>query len=278
MIDKPHSPSCERNRGPILAVLREYFAQCRHVLEIGSGTGQHAVHFAKAMPWLRWQCSDRAEYLPGIRLWLDEAGLVNTPAPVALDVARRPWPLLPLSRAGSDDLLANHRFADRPTNEHRSGRGLLGKAKPHLAAHWDEDTRNSVRGESPENRSSRRPNLPSGHLLPPAKEANNGFDAAFSANTLHILGWQEVEAFFAGLEWVLADDATLVVYGPFNYSGAFSSASNRDFDTALRARDPRMGIRDFELVDALARAIGLQPVDDIAMPANNRCLVWQRRM
>ena len=57
--DKPFSPSCERNRDPILEVLHNYFAEVRSVLEIGSGTGQHAVHFARAMPWLRWQCSDR---------------------------------------------------------------------------------------------------------------------------------------------------------------------------------------------------------------------------
>ncbi|HSM10748.1 MAG TPA: DUF938 domain-containing protein, partial [Lysobacter sp.] len=93
MIDKPYSPACERNREPILAQLREHFVDRRCVLEVGSGTGQHAVHFAAAMPWLVWQCSDRRDYLPGIGLWLDEAGLANTPAPVELDVARGPWPV-----------------------------------------------------------------------------------------------------------------------------------------------------------------------------------------
>ncbi len=60
-MDKPFSPACERNREPILEVLREYFADRRHVLEVGSGTGQHAVHFAAALPRLTWQSSDRAE-------------------------------------------------------------------------------------------------------------------------------------------------------------------------------------------------------------------------
>jgi len=82
----PHSDACERNKKPILGVLREAFAACKHVLEIGSGTGQHAVHFAAALPQLTWQCSDRAENLPGIRRWLDEAALANTPAPIELDV------------------------------------------------------------------------------------------------------------------------------------------------------------------------------------------------
>lgn len=195
--DKPYSAASERNRDPILAVLRRHFADVRTVLEVGSGTGQHAVHFAQALPQLVWQCSDRAPYLPGIRQWLDEARLPNAPPPLELDVAAGPWP-------------------------------------------------------------------------------ETVFDAAFSANTLHIMGWGDVQAFFRGLDAALAETAMLVVYGPFNYGGAFTSDSNREFDASLRARDPRMGIRDFEAVDALAQAIGLRLVEDAALPANNRCLAWRR--
>lgn len=202
MSELPNAPSCERNRDPILAVLQRHFADRRDVLEVGSGTGQHAVYFAAAMPWLHWHPSDRAESLPGIRAWLDEAQLTNTSLPVELDVARAQWPR--------------------------------------------------------------------------ATAAGGRFDAAFSANTLHIMGWPGVEAFFAGLAGALADDAMLVVYGPFNYGGTFSSDSNREFDGWLKARDVRSGIRDFEAVDALARSIGLRLVEDVAMPANNRCLVWRR--
>nr|MBA2239463.1 DUF938 domain-containing protein [Lysobacter sp.] len=151
-----------------------------------------------AMPWLTWQCSDRAENLPGTRAWLDDAALPNTPAPIELDVAQ-PWSV-------------------------------------------------------------------------PAP-----FDAAFSANTLHIMSWPEVQACFAGLADALGEDARLVVYGPFNYDGAFTSQSNARFDEWLKGRDTRMGIRDFEAVDALARAIGLRLLADAQMPANNRLLVWQRR-
>ena len=211
MSDKPFSPSCERNRDPILAVLREYFADRLHVLEIGSGTGQHAVHFAAAMPWLAWQCSDLADNLPGIRSWLDEARLPNTPPPIELDV-RGPWPVRGFAAPAFDAPLF-----DAPT-----------------------------------------------------------LDAVFTANSLHIMGWPEVQALFAGIDAVLGDDATLVVYGPFNYGGQYSSDSNREFDGWLKARDPRSAIRDFEAVDALARGIGLQLVADVAMPANNRCLVWRR--
>jgi cyclopropane fatty-acyl-phospholipid synthase-like methyltransferase len=88
---KPHAPSCDRNRDAILAVLREHFGSRRRVLEIGSGTAQHAVYFAQALPHLTWQASDMEENLPGMRLWIDEADIPNLPPPIRLDV-RHEWP------------------------------------------------------------------------------------------------------------------------------------------------------------------------------------------
>ncbi len=122
-------------------MLRKHFAQRTRVLEVGSGTGQHAAYFAAALPHVEWQTSDRASSLPGVR----------------------------------------------------------------------------------------------------------------------------------------AADAALVVYGPFNNGGRCTSDSNAAFDARLRADDPRQGLRDFEAVDALARGAGLELVDDRPMPANNRCILWQRR-
>jgi len=66
---KPFSEASERNREPILAILQRVFKETRKVLEIGSGTGQHAAWFSAALPHLVWQASDRAENLPGIREW-----------------------------------------------------------------------------------------------------------------------------------------------------------------------------------------------------------------
>ena len=91
-MNKPYAAACDENRDPILEVLKILLPRPARVLEIGSGTGQHAVHFARHLPQLTWLTSDRREYHPGIRLWLDEAALDNLRGPVELDVARDPWP------------------------------------------------------------------------------------------------------------------------------------------------------------------------------------------
>lgn len=92
MMKKQFSPASARNREPILAALRPLLADCRSVLEIGSGTGQHAVHFGSALPDLTWQTSDLPANHEGIRAWLDEAALPNVLAPLALDAGSDDWP------------------------------------------------------------------------------------------------------------------------------------------------------------------------------------------
>lgn len=86
MMPLPKALACERNKGPILDVLKQELADSRSVLEIGSGTGQHAVHFASALPRLTWQTSDLPDNHAGILAWLDYAALPNTRAPLDLDV------------------------------------------------------------------------------------------------------------------------------------------------------------------------------------------------
>lgn len=94
--EKPFAESCAQNQGPILAVLEDVFADRRRVLEIASGTGQHAVHFGRALPHLIWQTSELQQNHPGILAWLDEARLPNVLAPVALDVNDAHWPVQPV--------------------------------------------------------------------------------------------------------------------------------------------------------------------------------------
>ena len=88
---KRFSDACERNREPILQVLRRVFGDRTRVLEIASGTGQHAAYFAPALPHLAWQPSDVADNLPGIRVWREEARSPRLLEPIELDVDR-PFP------------------------------------------------------------------------------------------------------------------------------------------------------------------------------------------
>ncbi|WP_018141908.1 DUF938 domain-containing protein [Thioalkalivibrio sp. ALJ7] len=90
--EKPYAPAAEQNRAPILAVLREQFLAHGRVLEIGAGTGQHAVHFAAALPHLDWCPSDVADNLPGVEAWRRDAALPNLRAPIPLDVRLDTWP------------------------------------------------------------------------------------------------------------------------------------------------------------------------------------------
>ncbi len=214
-MNKPFSPACERNQDPILAILRTVLpcpvaigdapSACGaagvpdvlDVLEIGSGTGQHAVHFARHLPYLRWQTSDLPENHPGIEAWRTDAALENVLSPLSLDMQRPVWP-------------------------------------------------------------GRR------------------FDAVYSANTAHIMSWQQVETMIAGVAGMLVPDGRFCLYGPFKYEGNHTSAGNATFDAALRADAPHRGIRDIEDVRARALAAGLILQADHAMPANNRLLVFVR--
>ena len=91
-MNKPYSESCDQNKKPILKILQPLLAAASDVLEIGSGTGQHALYFSQMMPHLTWNTSDCAGYLAGINCWLNDAGLSNIKAPFELDVTRSEWP------------------------------------------------------------------------------------------------------------------------------------------------------------------------------------------
>ncbi|MCW8107652.1 class I SAM-dependent methyltransferase [Alteromonas ponticola] len=94
-MSKPFSQACENNKTPILQILKSAFAKCTHVLEIGSGTGQHAVFFASQLPHLIWQTSDQPGYHEGIHAWINEFPSVNLRPPISLTVGETAWPSLP---------------------------------------------------------------------------------------------------------------------------------------------------------------------------------------
>jgi hypothetical protein len=197
MTHKPFSQACENNKDPILQIINTVFCHPMTVWEIGSGTGQHACYFARHLPHLEWQPTDRPENIPGIGLWQEEAQLDNLKPALALDVTDAVWPC-------------------------------------------------------------------------------SAIDALFTANTLHIMSWDEVKIFFDRLTEHLNPKALVCIYGPFNYNGAYTSDSNARFDQWLKSQNTLSGIRDFEDILFLATARGLRLMSDIAMPAKNRLLVLKK--
>ncbi|GAB3283904.1 DUF938 domain-containing protein [Parahaliea aestuarii] len=99
-------------------------------------------------------------------------------------------------------------------------------------------------------------------------------DAVFTANSFHIMPFSAVAQCFAELGRRARPGTALCVYGPFNYGGQYTSDSNARFDQWLAQQHPDSAIRDFEAVDELARQAGFALLEDNAMPANNRLLVW----
>jgi len=92
-MNKPFSPAAQRNREPILNQLKNELHKNQRVLELGSGTGQHACHFASALPNITWQPTELKQNLPGIVSWVSEHDIDNIKSPIELDVDVHPWPI-----------------------------------------------------------------------------------------------------------------------------------------------------------------------------------------
>ncbi len=194
----PFSASADRNKEVIADALQPWFADVSNVLEIGSGTGQHAVYLCRRFPTLHWWPTDRSDNLAAIAQRINESGLDNIGRPFELDVSR---------------------------------------------------------------------------AVPSPVEK---FDMAYSTNTAHIMREIEVEQMFSIVGELLGDKGVFALYGPFHYGGVHTSQSNSSFDQMLRQQASHMGVRDKHLLDSFAQASGLQNIEDIDMPRNNRLLLWRR--
>jgi SAM-dependent methyltransferase len=196
---KPFSPACERNREPILQILSSLLARKPgRLLEIGSGTGQHAVYFAPHFPQTEWVVSDVRAHHEGIVQWLRESNCPNLVGPLELEI----------------------------------GKDSLGRA---------------------------------------------AYDFVYISNVLHIMSFNLVQVLIAELGQALRPSGQVIIYGPFNYNGKFTSDSNREFDRQLKERDALSGIRDFEEIVRLMELASLFLENDHAMPANNRLLVFGKK-
>ena len=194
---KPFSQACENNRAPISQVLERILVDCQSVFEIGSGTGQHAVWFSRAMPHLQWHTSDRIQNHQGIKQWISDSSLENIHQPLDLDVGVGPWP-------------------------------------------------------------------------------ESLFGAVFTANTAHIMALSEIELMFSGVSKILMSGGLFCLYGPMQYSGLIAAESNRAFDAKLRAVKSTQGIREFNDLNKLATAVGMELIEDNDLPANNQLIIWQK--
>ncbi len=197
-IEKPLSQACLRNQGPILEVLKRYMDKPGKVVEIGCGTGQHAVYFASNLTHLHWQATDQASWLKGANRWIEPAQLANLPTAICLDVTLSHWPISPV-------------------------------------------------------------------------------DYVFSANVLHYMPRAHGIKFFAGIAATLIPSGTLVLYGPFNDQG-YTSSGNANLDAWLKSDiHPESGLWERSDVLSLAHSQGLNLRQEIAMPANNHCLIFHKR-
>lgn len=192
---KNHSPAAYRNRQPIFQHLTHQLNKNDSVLEIGSGSGQHALYFCEKIPSLQWQPTEQAEYLQALTQNLAQIRTANLRPPFELEVTSFSW-------------------------------------------------------------------------------ENKQYDVVYTANTLHIMTASQVEHFLQHVKYTLKTSGKLIVYGPFKYQGKFTSDSNQEFDTFLKARNSGSCIKDYEWVNEILSSNGFALEADINMPANNQLLTW----
>ena len=196
---KPYSQACENNKDFILEILRQYLVDGNRVLEIGSGTGQHALYFANSMADITWQPSDLEVNHSGIKLWLQDSINNNILPPLLLNVC-------------------------------------------------DDSTE------------------------------SDACNAIFTANTMHIMSWDEVLQMISLASKRLVDEGLLIAYGPFNINGEYTSKSNRSFDQHLKSVRQQMGIRDLEDVVIAAMKNKLHHVANHDLPAKNKIIVFRKTL
>jgi len=192
------APAAQRNREPIASVLDDWLPKTGVILEIASGTGEHAVHFARRFPALDWQPSDvDPSALQSIRAWQQAEVLENLREPILVDAAAAKWPM------------------DRA-------------------------------------------------------------DAVLSINMVHISPWRSALGLLDGAARILEPDAPLILYGPWLSDEIETAASNLQFDSDLKQRNPEWGLRKVEDFAAEATERGLALAEMRQMPANNLMLLFRK--
>ncbi len=202
-INLAHSPASERNKEPILNILKEYIGQnSGSFLEIGHGTGQHAHHFSGSLEKINYMAADQRQYHPHYIQRMESLGCPdNLEGPFSFQVT-------------------------------------------------DQEVRHNLSCDK--------------------------YDYIYTANTLHIMSWNEAQNLLKKIPELLSASGLLFIYGPFKFSGDFTSASNAQFDLNLKDQNPQMGIRDFESIVELLKKLHIDLVKKIDMPANNFTLIFKK--
>lgn len=196
--DRRFAPAVQRNREPIASILQEWLPKTGVVLEIASGTGEHAVYFAERFPELEWRPSDvDPGALRSIRAWRARSKLDNLREPVVVDASATDWPI------------------DRA-------------------------------------------------------------DAVLSINMAHISPWGSARGLIDGAVRLLSSGAPFVLYGPWLSDAIETAASNLQFDSDLKQRNPDWGLRKVEDFAAEAGKRGLVLAEMRQMPANNLMLLFRK--
>ncbi len=192
------APAALRNREPICEVLADWLPKSGRVLEIASGTGEHAVYFAERFPSLDWQPSDiHPAALGSIEAWRKASGLGNVRPPLVIDAASAKWPI---ERA----------------------------------------------------------------------------DAILSINMVHISPWTSALGLLDGASRLLEPGSPLILYGPWLKDDVPTAATNFEFDSDLKQRNPSWGLRSVEEFAATAKERGFRLFETRSMPANNMMLFFKR--